>query len=258
MNYAVCAIPVLPIRLAPVHTAEMITQQLFGEVCMVLEKGSDNWIKIRCKYDEQEGWVLKSQLLEIGQDLYEETVNWFAGDWVNRIELNGEPMMVPFGAALPGYRSGKAVWGNAAIEYSGNLEYLPADEAADTRNHIKALAFMYWNSPYLWGGKTVFGTDCSGFTQQVFKLAGIVLPRNASEQALQGEDIGFLQEAACGDLAFFDNAAGNIIHVGILLNDREIIHAAGKVRIDRIDNQGILNSETGERTHQLRILRRYC
>ena len=103
----------------------------------------------------------------------------------------------------------------------------------------------------------MFGVDCSGFAQQVFKLFNVRLLRDSSLQATQGEVVGFLQEAKCGDLAFFDNAEGRIYHVGILLNDHEIIHSSGKVRIDAIDNAGIINSDTGQRTHQLRIIKRY-
>ena len=81
--------------------------------------------------------------------------------------------------------------------------------------------------------------------------------RDAQQQATQGELVGFLQEAHCGDLAFFDNEEGEIIHVGILLNANKIIHAAGKVRIDKIDNEGIVDADTGQRTQRLRIIKRY-
>ena len=116
---------------------------------------------------------------------------------------------------------------------------------------------MGLHTAYVWGGRSAFGIDCSGFTQLVFKSFGIVLFRDAYQQATQGEVVGFLQEAKTGDLAFFDNAEGRITHVGMLINEHEIIHASGKVRIDRIDSQGIVNVDTNERTHQLRIIKRY-
>lgn len=125
---------------------------------------------------------------------------------------------------------------------------------ADT---MRQTALGYLDVPYLWGGKSKCGIDCSGFSQQVFKSFGIKLPRDAYQQAEMGEVVGFLLEAQCGDLAFFDNEEGRITHVGIMLNTDEIIHASGKVRIDKIDNQGIVHSETGARTHKLRIIKRY-
>jgi gamma-D-glutamyl-L-lysine dipeptidyl-peptidase len=112
------------------------------------------------------------------------------------------------------------------------------------------------NSPYLWGGKTPFGIDCSGFTQMAYKLAGIKLRRDAWQQAEQGHTINLLEETEPGDLAFFDNDEGNIVHVGIILRDHKIIHAAGKVRIDSIDHYGINNKELKKYTHKLRLIKR--
>jgi cell wall-associated NlpC family hydrolase len=115
---------------------------------------------------------------------------------------------------------------------------------------------MFINTPYLWGGRSVFGADCSGFVQTAFRYLDIHLPRDAAHQALKGETVSLLQEARCGDLAFFDDPEGDIIHVGILLNEASIIHSYGKVRVDAIDNEGIVNTETGNRTHRLRIIKR--
>jgi gamma-D-glutamyl-L-lysine dipeptidyl-peptidase len=122
---------------------------------------------------------------------------------------------------------------------------------------VRQTALKYLDTPYLWGGKSICGIDCSGFSQQVYKHFGIKLPRDSYQQAELGEGVGFLLEAQCGDLAFFDNDEGRITHVGIMLSSDEIIHASGKVRIDKIDNQGIINAETGARTHKLRIIKRY-
>lgn len=143
---------------------------------------------------------------------------------------------------------------------------LKAVDAAPASNHttedfttenVRAAALRYLETPYLWGGRTRCGIDCSGFSQAVYQSMGIALPRDAWQQAEQGEVVGFLQEAVCGDLAFFDNEEGRITHVGVMLNAAEVIHASGKVRIDPIDNQGIINGDTGVRTHRLRVIKRY-
>ena len=121
---------------------------------------------------------------------------------------------------------------------------------------LVALGRPFLGTAYLWGGKSIFGVDCSGFVQQLYKLFGIFLPRDAYQQAEVGELVGFLQEAKLGDLAFFDNDEGRITHVGMLLSDRLIMHASGNVRIDPIDHAGIIHRITGKRTHHLRLIKR--
>ena len=144
--------------------------------------------------------------------------------------------------------------------------YLRSKDSSVNSDHQKRTitesAMLFHHCPYLWGGRTAFGIDCSGLTQLSARLAGISISRDASQQVEHGEAITFVGEAANGDLAFFDNAEGRIIHVGIILrdvkkpDDLEIIHASGKVRIDRLDHQGIFNKEIGKYTHNLRMIRR--
>jgi cell wall-associated NlpC family hydrolase len=125
----------------------------------------------------------------------------------------------------------------------------------DLRAYIAARAIQYLNAPYLWGGKSIFGIDCSGFVQTICKMAGIRLERDAARQALQGTLVSFSAEARQGDLAFFDNHEGRIVHSGIILEGGRIIHASGRVRIDKLDHHGIFCQETGKYTHQLRLIR---
>ena len=126
------------------------------------------------------------------------------------------------------------------------------------KEKITENALIYLNAPYLWGGRTPLGIDCSGLTQMIYRLQGIDLPRDAYQQAKVGTTLSFIEESEPGDLAFFDNEEGKVIHVGIILKDNHIIHASGKVRIDRIDQQGIFNSEIGNHTHKLRLIKSIC
>jgi hypothetical protein len=177
-----------------------------------------------------------------------------AGEWQNEIMYKGELMHIPYGSPLPGLQNGEVQWGNAGIQYRGSL-WDPSTARADETT-IRLIARTFLNTSYLWGGKSVFGVDCSGFCQTVYRFLNIPLLRDAYQQATQGEVVGFLQETKCGDLAFFDNDEGKITHVGILLNPSEIIHSSAKVRIDPIDNMGIINHENRERTHKLRLVKR--
>jgi gamma-D-glutamyl-L-lysine dipeptidyl-peptidase len=247
MNYAVCCVPVAPLRTAPDHRTEMISQLLFGEYCIIADNDKKGWAKIICKADGYEGWCQLPHVKNISEAEYNNTKTGLAADWVNEITYNNQAMFIPLGSLL---------WAEKNVaEFSNDIWY----PAKITRNEetITEVVFKFLNTAYLWGGRSVFGIDCSGFSQAVYKFLNIALLRDAEQQATQGELVNFLQEARCGDLAFFDDDEGKIIHVGILLNNYQIIHASSRVRVDKIDNEGIVNSDTGERAQRLRIIKRY-
>lgn len=248
MPYAITVVPVMPLRAEPSHKSEMISQATWGECVEIRNTGPDNWIQVKCQYDGYEGWVTVSHLEKIDRQLFDAPYTHFLPKWINTVLLNGTPVQVPYGALI----KHATTWGTCQVHFEETHPLQQPDG-----NTILRDAFLFRNTAYLWGGKTVFGADCSGLCQTVFKTHGLPLLRDAYQQATQGTPVDFLQEARPGDLAFFDNAEGKITHVGILLNEQEIIHASGKVRIDAIDNQGIINSDTGQRTHALRIIKRY-
>jgi hypothetical protein len=254
MLYAVCNVPVCPLRHTPSHISEMKSQLLFGECCKVLLTEKE-WVLVQCAFDNYEGWCQVNQLAEIILDDYLYARKDLAAEWINKINYNGLPMYVPLGSTLTGMVNGKANWKKNLIEFSGNV--WEPEKTKLTEKLFRQVALQYLNTTYLWGGRSVFGIDCSGLTQMVYKFFNIKLPRDAELQAQCGEPVGFLQEVKFGDLAFFDDAEGRIIHTGILLNEQEILHAAGKVKIDKIDSAGIVNNESGLRTHRLRLIKRF-
>jgi len=254
MEYMVCCVPVSPMRAEASHKCEMVSQQLFGEKSFILERYND-WIKIQLRYDGYQGWIQKSHVVEIDEDIYLKSDKDLTAEWVNEVDYNGHTMYVPMGSSLSAFKNGMAFWRRNSVHFKRKV-WNP-EEIKINAKLIKQIAFKFLNTSYLWGGKSVFGIDCSGYAQMTYRFLNTYIPRDAWQQAEQGTAVNFLQEAHCGDLAFFDNEEGKIVHVGILLNEHEIIHSAGKVRIDKIDTQGILNLETKERTHNLRIIKRY-
>jgi hypothetical protein len=250
MPFVVCIVAVAHMRKDASHRSEIVTQMLLGEFAEVLQETKD-FIQVKCLYDDYVGWCQRSQLTKADEVL--ETKR-FINNPVEVIRLNNQSCYVSI--ATPAF-DGNVMLGNFPVEY-GNAQVVDATQQNFTKENIILQSHKYLNVPYLWGGKSLFGIDCSGYTQQVFKLFDKKLPRDAYQQAEIGEVVGFLQETVCGDLAFFDNEEGRITHVGIMLNESTIIHASGKVRIDTIDNVGIINSDTGERTHKLRIVKRYA
>ena len=256
MPYAITVVPVMPLRSEPSHKSEIISQALWGECSEIITTGTDGWVKVKCQFDGYEGWATFNHLETVDEALFLAPYTHYTAAWVNKVQVNGKPMHVPFGCAVKAGTGPVTNWGRVTVQFEEKLEAVGKADAVDT-GALTAAAFQYLNTAYLWGGKSVFGADCSGFTQTVYKTLGIELLRDAYQQATQGTTVDFLQEARLGDLAFFDNAEGRITHVGILLNDHEIIHSSGKVRVDPIDNQGITNTDTGVRTHKLRIIKRY-
>ena len=254
MAFTVCMVPVAPMRKEAAHRSEMVSQLLFGEIAELLEE-TTLFSRVRCLYDAYEGWCQKTQLAAIEPALFDEHNRLLTAEWSNTATINDQLIQLPLGTPLSIFKKGMAIIGSNTITYTGKAHdpgaFLFSAEA------IWNACMPYINTAYLWGGRSVFGIDCSGFVQQVFRFFNKHLPRDAWQQAEKGEMVGFLQEVQCGDLAFFDNEEGRITHVGLLLDEKTIIHASGKVRLDPIDNMGIVSSDTGERTHQLRIIKRY-
>lgn len=251
MHYAICTVAAAPVRKEPSHRTEMSNQLLFGETMEVLEE-KEEWFKIRSSYDEYEGWVTYHLIAEIDQQRAQANQHFIASLLTNPVTLPDQLINAPMGAVLTGLDEETRLLWDPAYKYLGAYR--------DTRKPWDAellLKFIHqWiNAPYLWGGKTFMGVDCSGFVQTVYKVLGLKLKRDAWQQAEQGETVA-LEDVKQGDLAFFSNENGRVIHVGIALDNNQIAHASGKVRIDRLDDKGIVNKQTGKRTHQLHSLRR--
>lgn len=247
MQYGICNLSIVPLRFEPSDKSELVSQVLYGDYFKVLEKRK-SWSKIRLDFDKYEGWLDNKQYHEISKEDYDGLKNEIpklASDLVEFVQDSENQLYpIPLGASLNGLKL-------VNHSHDGNFvnQTFPKENIINT-------AFLYLNAPYLWGGKTPFGIDCSGFTQMVYKLNGYNLFRDASQQATQGDALSFIEESDPGDLAFFDNNEGDIIHVGIIMKDNFIIHAHGKVRIDRLDHSGIYNVDKRMHTHKLRVIKK--
>lgn len=228
-HYFKVVTPLSPQRALPEDSSEMVNQLLLGEPLLLLDRKQD-WIKVQSLIDQYEGWVDGKMLnvLDVDISKYLESIHR-SSELLTKLPRGG---FVPYG------------------------HFAQAKEKP--KNTLIEDAHSFIGAPYLWGGKSVMGIDCSGFTQVVLGVHGMELPRDASDQCELGETISFTEEAKTGDLAFFDNQEGKIIHVGIIVQEEEtmIIHASGLVRKDRLDHQGIYAADRGEYSHQLRLIKR--
>ena len=255
MTFGICSLSVIPCRKDPASSSEMVTQLLFGETYRVMEELED-WIKIETIFDHYPCWISIKQHTHLSNSEFKAlTSNNLSSELVQVINntTNNSVYPLTIGASLPNFQQGKLKIGQSDFVFEGQTSNTSTKK---TINEIKDTAYLFLNAPYLWGGRSPFGIDCSGFTQLVFKLNGYNLPRDANQQVEIGSPLSFVEEAEAGDLAFFDNEEGRIVHVGIVLENQQIIHASGCVRIDKFDHYGIFHTDKKKYSHMLRVIKK--
>ncbi len=255
-EYGLTRLNLVPVREEPDDRSELVTQLLFGDTYLVIGRNSDSsWIHIRIIFDEYEGWISARQhhliseefFLELSQNDYR-----ISTEITSTILYQKKPMTIVIGSILP--ISTNEIF-NPAEQFAFNGESKSLIQKRDF-DYLLQIAYKYLNVPYLWGGKSPFGIDCSGFAQMVFKIAGYRLKRDVCQQVKQGTEIRDISKILPGDLAFFSNKSGKVSHVGILTDKNKIIHSSGSVRIDNFDEKGIFNEIIGKYTHKFNSVKR--
>lgn len=259
MSFGIADLSLIPMRSEKSDRSEMISQILFGEMYQVLEM-DEKWVYVRLIHDGNEGWIDRKMYVPVSDEyvvkyrsespmLTTEVFNIITkdGDYGNKLIVAGS--VLPFFDAI----TKKMIIGEDSYTLVSKIKDVGIDSLRDL---IIDYALMYYNTPYLWGGRSPYGIDCSGLVQIVYRMAGIDLPRDAADQVNGGQDFSFVEEALPGDLAFFGDDTGVITHVGIIWEQNRIIHASGRVRVDKIDHQGIFNEELKRYTHNLKVIKR--
>jgi gamma-D-glutamyl-L-lysine dipeptidyl-peptidase len=256
LNHRICHLSVIPVRKEASDKSEIISQMLFGELA-VEEAREKQWLRVRCLYDDYVGWVDEKQVKAVSEK-YIAKLNPKCGfvslDISQPVLKDDKGFPIVLGSSLPYFdgltlnlEKDKFVYNGLAID---------ASQVVDPAALVEKFALKYLYSPYLWGGRSPFGIDCSGFTQMVYKLLGIPIKRDAYQQVDHGSTVDFVETSRPGDLAFFSKEDGKITHVGIVMKNRQVIHASGFVRMDKLDNTGIYHQELKKYTHQLKIIKR--
>jgi hypothetical protein len=257
IDFGVCRLSVVAVRAEPSDKAEQVTQLLFGDHYEVVEQSKDKkWLRVKINFDQYEGWLDAKQHHPVSKEYF---------DYFNRAEFkittdltssmlyNKSPLIILMGSMIP-ISSSELFKMEEQLAFNGEAKNVGQKREFE---YLKNIAMKYVNSPYQWGGKSPFGIDCSGLTQIVYKICGYKLQRDSSQQATQGKPVNSSHDHKPGDLAFFKNKEEKINHVGIILDNDRIIHASGRVRIDHINEEGILNMDTKIYTHSLSHIRRF-
>jgi gamma-D-glutamyl-L-lysine dipeptidyl-peptidase len=255
-DYGVCRLAVISIRKEHNDFSEQISQLLFGDHYEVLNHSKDKrWLYIRIAFDQCEGWLDAKQHHSISKEYFEQinlTDFKITTEITSWILYKKNPLSIVMGSIVP-ISASELFKMEEQFAFNGESKSLGQRRDFD---FLKSIALRYLHSPYQWGGKSPFGIDASGLVQMIFKIAGYNLHREANKQLHQGKPVQDIGEARPGDIAFFQDNEGKLIHTGILLDDDKIIHSSGRVRVDHLMEEGILNIETKVFTHTLQSLRR--
>lgn len=252
MKTIVSHIPYIPLRKDPAHKSEQVSQLLFGETAEQVDMRGE-WILIKTAFDDYQGWIEKESVIEVKPEFISAKKLIVSAPFIRASNKN-QFVQIPAGAEIPMPDSEGCFY---LGDKDWHIENYNVEDIKGSGDSIADTALKFLNAPYLWGGRTFFGIDCSGFTQLVYKINQFTLPRDAKDQAYVGHPLQSLQDALPGDLVFFNNQEGAITHTGILLNTHEIIHASKQVRIDRVDEKGIFNDEHRKYTHLFNCIRQY-
>ena len=252
--HAIVLLPIIPVRLNDSETSEMVSQLLYGELVEIVES-KERWSKIRNLSDDYHGWVDKKMLTTLTDEAFAEIslkqTFCLKAPFQSVSKVASQPVTIPGGAILrPGFPK---FHDNCSLQIETATLY---NQKSESGNEVIEIALKYLNTPYLWGGKTIFGIDCSGLVQVALSCCGYQLPRDASQQIEYGREINTLSDSLPGDVVFFKNDNGCIHHVGILISQNEVIHASGWVKGETIDKIGIISKVSGEYTHKIAAIRR--
>lgn len=259
-RYGICNLPLAPVRETISHASEMKSQLLFGDIFEILDK-YQNWLKIENDFDGYQGWVDEKQVMFLSEEEFAahkaDKSQFFSKGFSSVVQRHSDhaEFRLGIGCRLPFYQSGELKLGGLSYSYLAEPVCVASDRETRCREIIERAVSLI-NTPYLWGGKSSWGLDCSGLTQLLYRMAGVHLLRDASQQAMQGQLVNLLSEAQAGDLLFFDNSNEQIVHVGIYNGNGLILHCSGLVRIDPVDHEGIYRQDLGCYSHHLRLIRR--
>jgi len=262
MKFGITHLSQISMREEPTHKSQLVSQLLFGDAYQMEEIVGD-WLKIKTLDCGYEGYIDKklwNEMHEKDATDYSSLKKYLVTDYLIFIKEFETNITFPvfMGSSFPEPKDNMLILGNSifVVELPEEKISPKFPNLSEQQSALLQFTSGYLQAPYLWGGRTPAGLDCSALVQLAFKSINVPLPRDASQQVDCGTQIDFATEWQVGDVAFFDNEEGKIIHTGIIIGKDKILHASGLVRIDNLDTTGIYNKQLEQYTHKLRIVKR--
>jgi len=234
--FGMASVGIVPLRKEPADSAEMVSEILLGELFQIIGK-QKKWWQVKALLGDYTGWINANEGYKLpDKELHE----WLA---LNKNPQNRSPYFT--------FKAGNTydqclVTPGSVIQICGDTIQYPFGKYPITSEPEKLkgsglleTARSFLGTPYLWGGRTDTGVDCSGFVQAVLIQHGIIFPRDSVDQSqavpLHTTDKIEKEDVIPGDIIYFNPKSNQISHVGFYLGDGLLLHAAGKVRVQQID-----------------------
>ena len=255
-SFGVCRLSVISVRKEQSHQSLQLTQLLFGDHYEVVTKSNDRqWLHIKIYFDQAEGWIESNQHHEITKEYFDQiNVADFkiTTDVCSTILYKKTPLSILMGSIVPISQS-ELFKMEEQFAFNGESKGIGQKREFE---FLKSIALKYLNAPEQEGGKTPFGIDGIGLIQMVFKICGYSLGHRTEELHKHVKSVKDLHSTKLGDVAFFHHRKYKRMNIGLVLDENRILHVDGRVRIDQLMEEGVLNLETKIYTHQLSAMGR--